>query len=59
MKPKVKTIVLKRDGEVVHEFNVYDVELKLAKKLGISERDFIIEKSKIELEELKNDTSNR
>jgi hypothetical protein len=59
MKPKVKTIVLKRDGEVVHEFNVYDVELKLAKKLGISERDFIIEKSKVELEELKNDTSNR
>jgi hypothetical protein len=59
MKPKVKTIVLKRDGEVVHEFNVHDIELKLAKKLGISERDFIIEKSKIELEELKNDTSNR
>lgn len=54
MKDQVKTITLKVGDEVVHEFNVYDVELKLAKRLGISERDYIIEKSKAELMELKN-----
>lgn len=54
MKDKTKTIVLKVGDGVVHEFNVYDVELKLAKRLGISERDYIIEKSKAELKELKN-----
>lgn len=54
MKDQVKTITLKVGDEVVHEFNVYDVELKLAKRLGISERDYIIEKSKAELKELKN-----
>ena len=54
MKDKIKTIALKVGDGVVHEFNVYDVELKLAKRLGISERDYIIEKSKLVLKELKN-----
>lgn len=58
MNDKVKRIVLKVGDEVVHEFNVYDVELKLAERLGISERDYIIEKSKVELKELK-DANNR
>lgn len=59
MKHKVKTIGLRVNGEIVHEFKVYDVELKLAKRLGISERSYITEKSKLILKELKNVTSNR
>jgi len=55
---KVKTIAVKRDGVVVHEFLVYDVELKLAKRLGITEKDYIIEKSKVELKEKDNDKTN-
>lgn len=47
----MKTIVLKTNGKKIYQFNVSDVQLELAKKLGISERQYITERAKIELAE--------
>jgi hypothetical protein len=48
---QMKTIVLKTNGKKIYQFNVSDVQLELAKKLGISERQYITERAKIELAE--------
>jgi hypothetical protein len=47
----MKTIVLKTNGKKIYQFNVSDMQLELAKKLGISERQYITERAKIELTE--------
>jgi hypothetical protein len=49
----MKTIYIKKDGKKIHQFIVHDSMLKIAKRLGISEEQFIIERSKVELEERK------
>lgn len=46
-----KTIKLKVEGKTVYQFDVIDAQLKLAKKLGISEKDFITELAKVHLDE--------
>jgi hypothetical protein len=50
----MKTIVLKQKGKKVYQFRVSDIQLELAKKLGISEREYITERAKIELAEKDN-----
>jgi hypothetical protein len=39
--------------KVIHQFYVHDAEITLAKKLGLNLNDYIIEKSKVELDERK------
>ena len=39
--------------KVVHQFYVHDAEIALAKKLGLNLNEYIMEKSKIELDERK------
>lgn len=43
---KYKTIKVKTDGKTVYQFDVTEGQLNLAKKLGIQEKDFIIELAK-------------
>ena len=47
----MKEIVIKRGGKKVYQFIVSDTQLKIAEKLGISREQYIMERSKIELEE--------
>lgn len=47
----MKTIKLRVDGKTIHQFAVTDTELSLAEKLGLSQKQYIVEKSKIELNE--------
>ena len=47
----MKTIKLKKDGKTFHQFIVTDTELELARKLGIDEKDYLVEKAKVELDE--------
>jgi hypothetical protein len=49
----VKTIKIKKDGKTFHQFTVTDVQLELAKKLGINEKDYLVELAKVELDERK------
>jgi hypothetical protein len=47
----MNTIKLKVDKKTIHQFILHDAELSLAEKLGISREQYIIERSKVELEE--------
>ena len=47
----MKTIKLKVDGKTIHQFILHDAQVSLAEKLGISQEQYIIERSKVELEE--------
>lgn len=47
----MKTIKLRVNGKTIHQFAVTDAELSLAEKLGLSQKQYIVEKSKIELDE--------
>ena len=47
----MKTIKVKKGGKSVHKFTIEDSQLKLAKKLGISEKQYIEEMTKLELKE--------
>ena len=47
----MKTIKLRVSGKVIHQFVVTDAEIAIAQKLGISRKQYIVEKSKVELEE--------
>jgi hypothetical protein len=47
----MKTIVLKTNGKKIYQFIVSDTQLNIAKKLGISEQQYIIERAKVELAE--------
>jgi hypothetical protein len=47
----MKTIKLRVNGKVVHQFILYDAEVALAEKLGLTKEQYVIEKSKLELEE--------
>jgi hypothetical protein len=47
----MKTIKLRINGKVVHQFILHDAEVALAEKLGITKEQYVIEKSKLELEE--------
>jgi hypothetical protein len=49
----MKTIKIKKDGKTFHQFIVTDTQLELARKLGIDEKDYLIEKAKAELDERK------
>jgi hypothetical protein len=46
----MKEIVLRTNGKKIHQFTVSDAELNLAKKLGISEKTYIAEKTMLELD---------
>ena len=46
-------IVLKKGDEVVHEFEVTDEQIQMAKKLGIPRRDYLIAYARIKLDEKK------
>jgi hypothetical protein len=46
----MKTIKIKKDGKTFHQFIVTDVQLELAKKLGIDEKNYLVELSKAELD---------
>ena len=48
-----KVIVRNSEGKKKYEFLVTDAELKVAEKLGISMKDYIMEKTKINLAERK------
>ena len=48
---KNKEIVLRTNGKKIFQFTVYDAELNLAKKLGISEKQYIKEKAMVELDD--------
>jgi len=48
-----KTIKLRVDGKVVYQFDVTETQLKLAKKLGVEEKDYITELAKQHLKEHK------
>ncbi len=48
-----KTIKLKADGKVVYQFDITETQLKLAKKLGVEEKDYITELAKQLLKEHK------
>lgn len=50
----MKTIVLKVGGKKIYQFKVLDAELNIAKKLGISEQQYITEKAKVALAEKAN-----
>ena len=45
----MKTIAIKQNGKKVYQFIVTDTQLNLAKKLGIAEKDYIIELAKANL----------
>jgi len=47
----MKTIKLKVDKKTIYQFILHDAEVSLAEKLGISQEQYIIERSKVELEE--------
>ena len=47
----MKTIKLKKNGKTFHQFILHDAAVALAEKLGIDQKQYIIEISKIELEE--------
>ena len=47
----MKTIKIKKNGKIFHQFILHDAEIVLAEKLGISREQYIMERSKIELEE--------
>ena len=47
----MKTIKIKKNGKTFHQFTLHDAEITLAEKLGIDQKQYIIEKSKVELEE--------
>lgn len=47
----MKTIKLRVNGKTIHQFVVTDAEIAIAEKLGISRKQYIVEKSKVELEE--------
>ena len=49
----MKTIKLKKDGKTFHQFIVTDAQLKLAEKLGIDEKNYLVELAKVELDERK------
>jgi hypothetical protein len=48
---KYKTIKLRTEGKTVYQFVVTETQLKLAKRLGIEEKDFITELAKEHLKE--------
>jgi hypothetical protein len=48
---QMKEIILKTNGKKVYQFRVSDTQLKLAEKLGISERAYITELAKVHLAE--------
>ena len=47
----MKTIKLRVNGKIIHQFVVTDAEIAIAEKLGIDRKQYIVEKSKLELEE--------
>ena len=47
----MKTIVLKQNGKKVYQFILHDAALAVAKKLGISEQQYIVERAKVGLKE--------
>ena len=47
----MKTIKIKKNGKTFHQFILHDAAIALAEKLGISREQYIMERSKIELEE--------
>ena len=47
----MKTIAIKQNGKKVYQFIVSDTQLEIAKKLGISEQQYITERAKVELAE--------
>jgi hypothetical protein len=47
----MKEIVLKTNGKKIYQFRVSDTQLKIAKRLGISERVYITELAKVHLAE--------
>lgn len=47
---KNKEIVLRTNGKKIFQFTVYDAELNLAKRLGISQEMYITEKAISELD---------
>ena len=47
---KIRNVNTKK---VIHQFYVYDAEIALTKKLGLDLNDYIIEKSKVALDERK------
>lgn len=49
----MKTIKIKKDGKTFHQFIVTDTQLGLARKLGIDEKDYLVERAKVELDERK------
>lgn len=52
-KINVKQIIVKQDDKVILEFVLHETELKIARKLGITKENYIKEKVKAKLEELK------
>lgn len=46
----MKEIVLRTNGKKIHQFKVSDAELNLAKRLGISEKTYVTEKTMLELD---------
>jgi hypothetical protein len=49
----MKTILVKQNGKTIRQFNVSDLELNLAKKLGLSSQQYIVERTKVELDNAK------
>jgi hypothetical protein len=49
----MKTILVKQNGKTIRQFNVSDLELNLAKKLGLSSQQYIVERTKVELDSAK------
>ncbi len=47
-------VVVKRDDKELFSFEISQVELDIAKRLGISMNEFIKQKAKLKAEELKN-----
>ena len=48
-------VVIKRDDKELFSFEISQVELDIAKRLGISMNEFIKQKAKLKAEELKNE----
>jgi hypothetical protein len=48
-----KVVTVKKGNKVIHEFVITEAQLNIAKKLGVGYKEYIIEKTRSELEEKK------
>ena len=54
-----KIVTVKKDGEVVLEFKVTNAMLAIAKKIGVSDKDYILALAEDKLEEKNNEHMRR